>query len=461
MDEPMPTTASLVAAHPGGLDDVGGGGVGVDHAGQLAGEGQGDRGSLLHGDDRAAAAAAARARPRHRSRPGRSRGRPRCAGGSWPCAPLVGTAGLPSLTASGRRPRRSLQAAAAHHAKQHLPRGLGRQLHPLRLRCDAPDGPAAARPDRPAVRELGLFDAEGVEVVGAGAAGRRAARTVHDPDYVAAVRAASLDPAPPTSAAVSAPRTTRRSSGCTRPARGSRGLRRPRQRDLAGRDRARGELLRGLHHAMPATPAASASTTTPASRSSRLLDHGAQQVAYVDVDVHHGDGVERMFWDDPRVLTDLAARERRALFPGTGFPADIGGHAAEGTPVNLALPPDGTRRGCGVPRRCAALWFLRAGRAGHPARLRLPLPGPAGAPGRSPSTPSATSYEARTPWRTRSAAGRWWPSAAAATSRRRRAPGLDAPAPSPRTPGPADTEVPEPWRAMVRERSGARPDPHG
>ena len=31
-----------------------------------------------------------------------------------------------------------------------------------------------------------------------------------------------------------------------------------------------------------------------------LLDHGAQRVAYVDIDVHHGDGVERMFWNDPR-----------------------------------------------------------------------------------------------------------------------------------------------------------------
>ena len=51
-----------------------------------------------------------------------------------------------------------------------------------------------------------------------------------------------------------------------------------------------------------------------------LLDHGAERVAYVDVDVHHGDGVERIFWDDPRVLTISVHETGRALFPGTGWP---------------------------------------------------------------------------------------------------------------------------------------------
>jgi acetoin utilization protein AcuC len=70
-----------------------------------------------------------------------------------------------------------------------------------------------------------------------------------------------------------------------------------------------------------------------------LLASGVEKVAYVDVDVHHGDGVERIFYDDPRVLTISLHETGQALFPGTGFPADSGGPGAEGTAVNVALPP--------------------------------------------------------------------------------------------------------------------------
>ena len=90
-----------------------------------------------------------------------------------------------------------------------------------------------------------------------------------------------------------------------------------------------------------------------------LLDQGAEQVAYVDVDVHHGDGVQRMFYDDPRVLTISLHETGQMLFPGTGFPSDTGGPGAEGSAVNVALPPGtATPAGCGrsTPscRRCCA-----------------------------------------------------------------------------------------------------------
>ena len=65
----------------------------------------------------------------------------------------------------------------------------------------------------------------------------------------------------------------------------------------------------------------------------------ADQVAYVDVDVHHGDGVEKIFWDDPRVLTVSLHETGQMLFPGTGFPHDVGGPDAQGSAVNVALPP--------------------------------------------------------------------------------------------------------------------------
>ena len=56
------------------------------------------------------------------------------------------------------------------------------------------------------------------------------------------------------------------------------------------------------------------------------------------MDAHHGDGVERAFWDDPRVLTIGLHEHPESLFPGTGWPGDIGGPAAEGSAVNVALP---------------------------------------------------------------------------------------------------------------------------
>ena len=70
-----------------------------------------------------------------------------------------------------------------------------------------------------------------------------------------------------------------------------------------------------------------------------LLAAGATKVAYVDVDVHHGDGVQAAFYDDPRVLTISLHQDPRTLFPGTGFATEVGVGAGEGTSINVALPP--------------------------------------------------------------------------------------------------------------------------
>jgi len=95
----------------------------------------------------------------------------------------------------------------------------------------------------------------------------------------------------------------------------------------------------GLHHAMRDRASGFCIYNDVAVGIKKLLDDGAQRVAYVDVDVHHGDGVEQIFWDDPRVLTVSLHETGQMLFPGTGFPTDLGGAGAEGTAVNLALPP--------------------------------------------------------------------------------------------------------------------------
>jgi acetoin utilization protein AcuC len=95
----------------------------------------------------------------------------------------------------------------------------------------------------------------------------------------------------------------------------------------------------GLHHAMPEKASGFCVYNDVAVGIRWLLAQGAERVAYVDVDVHHGDGVEAVFYDDPRVLTISLHETGQMLFPGTGFPSDTGGPGAEGSAVNVALPP--------------------------------------------------------------------------------------------------------------------------
>ncbi|WP_284117603.1 acetoin utilization protein AcuC [Streptomyces fragilis] len=94
----------------------------------------------------------------------------------------------------------------------------------------------------------------------------------------------------------------------------------------------------GLHHAMPGAASGFCVYNDAALAIARLLELGAERVAYVDVDVHHGDGVQTVFWDDPRVLTISLHEHPRTLFPQTGWPTETGGPGAEGTAVNVALP---------------------------------------------------------------------------------------------------------------------------
>lgn len=98
----------------------------------------------------------------------------------------------------------------------------------------------------------------------------------------------------------------------------------------------------GLHHAMPDRAAGFCIYNDPAVAIDWLLEQGAERVCYLDVDVHHGDGVQEMFIDDPRVLTVSLHESGRFLFPGTGFPDEIGGPGAEGTSANVPFHPGTT-----------------------------------------------------------------------------------------------------------------------
>ena len=95
----------------------------------------------------------------------------------------------------------------------------------------------------------------------------------------------------------------------------------------------------GLHHAMPGRASGFCIYNDVALAVGRARDAG-HRVLYVDLDVHHGDGVEAIFWNDPNVLTVSLHETGLSLFPGTGFVDDRGGPQAHGTAVNVPLEPD-------------------------------------------------------------------------------------------------------------------------
>jgi acetoin utilization protein AcuC len=115
----------------------------------------------------------------------------------------------------------------------------------------------------------------------------------------------------------------------------------------------------GLHHAMRGFASGFCIFNDVVLAIRTLLAEGARKIAYVDIDVHHGDGVQAAFYDDPRVLTISLHQDPRTLFPGTGMPTEVGSGDAEGTAVNVALPP-GT----------GDVGWLRAFRAIVPGALR-------------------------------------------------------------------------------------------
>ena len=187
-------------------------------------------------------------------------------------------------------------------------------------------------------RDFGILDRPGVSVVAPSPVDEALLLRVHDASYVEAVKQAPDDPffvgfglntpdnpvfdgmheasALVTGASVAAAEAVW--SGSAR-----------RAVNIAG----------GLHHAMRDRAAGFCVYNDPAVAIQRLLELGATRVAYVDIDVHHGDGVQEIFWDEPRVLTISLHETPLALFPGTGFPHETGGPGAPGRAVNVALPP--------------------------------------------------------------------------------------------------------------------------
>ena len=100
----------------------------------------------------------------------------------------------------------------------------------------------------------------------------------------------------------------------------------------------------GLHHAMPARASGFCVYDDPAVAIAWLLERGVDRIAYVDVDVHHGDGPQAIFYDDPRVLTISIHEYAPGLgfFPGTGDAEETRGSGGAGFgDQRAARPGDG------------------------------------------------------------------------------------------------------------------------
>jgi acetoin utilization protein AcuC len=185
-------------------------------------------------------------------------------------------------------------------------------------------------------RALGVLDR--LEVVAPEPADEQQLRTVHDADYIAAVRTASSDQSftgyglgtdddPVFAGMYDASALI--AGGSAQAAR----------QVWEGHVDHAVNIAGGLHHAMRGYASGFCVFNDIVLGIRTLLAAGAQKLAYVDIDVHHGDGVQAAFYDDPRVLTISLHQDPRTLFPGTGLPNELGTGAAEGTSINVALPP--------------------------------------------------------------------------------------------------------------------------
>ncbi len=223
---------------------------------------------------------------------------------------------------------------------------VGRQaLGEYDLGDDHPLSPATRSLAVELIRECGLLaDARVTEIEP-----RRATddeiTAVHDPDYVAAVKRYDADPMEATALAamewgLAAWGDTPAFAGMHHAAADVCGM--AVTAALAVWDGTVDRVFApgtGLHHALHRRAAGFCIYNDPAVAIRALLDAGAERVAYVDVDVHHGDGTQWLFYEDPRVLTCSVHEDGRYLFPGTGFLEERGKGAGEGTAINIPLPP--------------------------------------------------------------------------------------------------------------------------
>jgi len=194
---------------------------------------------------------------------------------------------------------------------------------------------------RDLVRAYGLFGEGRADEIVPAPADARAIGRVHAPEYIAAVETLSADPRGASyehglgtadnpvfrgmfeAAALQAGATLR---ACEEVASGKR----TRAFNVGG----------GFHHALRDRASGFCILNDLAIGISCLLEeHKMKRVLYVDIDAHHADGVQALFYEDPRVLTISLHEDGHYLFPGSGFTDEIGKGDGEGFAVNVPLPP--------------------------------------------------------------------------------------------------------------------------
>ena len=210
--------------------------------------------------------------------------------------------------------------------------GVGHPMSPLRLDLTAR-----------LARDLGIFDLPGVSLGKPYVATDQELGTVHGSEYIAGVRSVSENP-----------RSIHEKFGLgTEDNPAFAGMHDASARLVGGSLAAADAVLSGdvlhavnfgggMHHAAAERASGFCIYNDAAAAIARLLAGGAGRVLYIDVDAHHGDGTQSIFWNDPRVMTISIHETGISLFPGTGFANESGGPDAQGTAVNVALPP-GTR----------------------------------------------------------------------------------------------------------------------
>lgn len=193
------------------------------------------------------------------------------------------------------------------------------------------------------IRDLGLVDLDHVREVEARVATDDEVRAAHDPDFVAMVKAIDAGDAAARSGlefGLGTPddpifpdmhRASTAVCGASLTAI---------EQVVAGTVERSFNPAGGLHHARRREASGFCIYNDPAVAIAKVLeDHPDWRVLYLDVDVHHGDGVQWIFYDDPRVLTVSLHQSGRYLYPGTGFEDETGTGGARGTAANIPLLP--------------------------------------------------------------------------------------------------------------------------
>jgi acetoin utilization protein AcuC len=186
----------------------------------------------------------------------------------------------------------------------------------------------------------GAFDMENSQLVSPRSATDQEVMSYHSPEYIEAVRAlgegdSSVNPAahnfgpgdnPPYEGMYEAAMLS--TGGALHAA----------EMLIAGEVDVAFSISGGLHHAMPNYAYGFCVFNDPVIAINRFLAEG-MRVAYVDIDCHHGDGVQYAFYDTGAVLTISLHESGAYLFPGTGFIQETGAGLGRGYSVNLPLYP--------------------------------------------------------------------------------------------------------------------------